>query len=316
MTSIKVIPLADNLPFGVQITGVTWDNVKDAAVRKQITDAFDDRGMILFKDMEPTPEMQIELSSVFGPPQDHPLKEQPRVDAAKKLGVSDLNYEGTIIEADGKQLVSYVPWHFDACYTDKLNRGGILRPLIIPPEGGLTGFADGVQLYKDVSPALRAKFENLSVIYHSFNMFNNQRFGVPKNYRWISLSKAASNLLQASEKAPRAVHPAIWKRKTGESVLHVSPWQAAGIQEMPGPDGDALLEALCQEMTAKMKPYWHAWTPTDMVIWDNWRFIHAAGGNNPKYARHMQRTTIKGDYGLGIFEHGAKGEPASPDLMM
>ena len=98
------------------------------------------------------------------------------------------------------------------------------------------------------------------------------------------------------------MHPAIWTRKTGEKVLHAAPWQAAGIEGMETPEGDALLEALFAEIEAKMLPYWHSWKPTDMAIWDNWRFLHAASGNPAKYPRRMQRTTIKGDYGLGRFE--------------
>ena len=52
--------------------------------------------------------------------------------------------------------------------------------------------------------------------------------------------------------------------------------------------------------------YWHQWEPTDMVIWDNTRMLHAVEGCDPKYERRMQRTTIKGDYGLGYFEGGKK----------
>lgn len=302
MSTIKVIPLSDDLPFGAKISGVNWNALKNESVRKQIFDVFEKRGMIAFEGMEPSIEMQIELSSVFGPPQDHPLKEQTRVDAAK-LGLSDLNYHGTITEVDGKKLISYVPWHYDACYTSKLNRGGVLRAIVIPPEGGLTGFADGIQLYKALSSELRAQFEELSIVYHSKNMFFNQRFGVPENCRWLQLSKSATTLLEASETAPRSVHPAIWQRPSGEKVLHVSPWQAVGIYGRLNADGDELLEALCREISIKMQPYWHSWKLTDMVIWDNWRFIHAAGGNDPKHHRHMQRTTILGDYGLGKFEN-------------
>jgi taurine dioxygenase len=34
--------------------------------------------------------------------------------------------------------------------------------------------------------------------------------------------------------------------------------------------------------------------------------LHAVEGCDPKYERRMQRTTIKGDYGLGHFEDGKK----------
>ena len=69
---------------------------------------------------------------------------------------------------------------------------------------------------------------------------------------------------------------------------------------------EAPFEAVCQEVNAKTHAYWHVWKPTDMLIWDNWRMLHAVEGCDPKYERRMQRTTIKGDYGLGYFEDGKR----------
>jgi taurine dioxygenase len=39
-----------------------------------------------------------------------------------------------------------------------------------------------------------------------------------------------------------------------------------------------------------------------MVLWDNWRMLHCANGMPAGQRRHMRRTTIAGDYGLGRFE--------------
>jgi taurine dioxygenase len=303
MASLKVTALSPDLPYGARITGVNATNVKDDAVRQELLAIFEDRGMIVFHDMEPSSDMQYAVSNVFGPPQVYALKEVPAVD--NKPGVIKLKYDGNLVDANGRILEGWLPWHFDACYTEKLNRGGVLRAVDIPAEGGLTGFADGVQIYDAISPKLRAKFEDALIIYHSKLMFMHQRFGVPKNYKWLSVAEVSLKLIENSEAAPRAVHPAIWQRKSGEKVLHVSPWQAVGIYGHDNAEGDALLEELCQEINSKAKAYWHAWQPMDMIIWDNWRFIHGASGNDPKYARSMQRTTITGDYGLGRFERDA-----------
>ena len=75
------------------------------------------------------------------------------------------------------------------------------------------------------------------------------------------------------EGRPRALHPAVWTRSSGEKVLHVSPWMAKGIEGREDADGDALLAAVCDEIVeaAKDLSYFHRWQPTDMVIWDNWR---------------------------------------------
>ena len=63
MSSIKVRPLQDDLPFGARISGVTWANIEDAAVRKQINDVFEERGMIVFEDVEPSSKMQVAVST-------------------------------------------------------------------------------------------------------------------------------------------------------------------------------------------------------------------------------------------------------------
>ena len=69
---------------------------------------------------------------------------------------------------------------------------------------------------------------------------------------------------------------------------------------------DALLEAVCQGVIKPRNAYWHKWETDHMVIWDNRRMLHAVSGCDPKLERRMQRTTIKGDYGLGYFEDGKK----------
>ena len=45
---------------------------------------------------------------------------------------------------------------------------------------------------------------------------------------------------------PRALHPAVWTRASGEKVLHISPWMAEGIAGDETEAGDALLETCCQ----------------------------------------------------------------------
>lgn len=302
MTSIEERPLREDLPFGARVTGVNLETLTDQGARKQIKDIFENRGLIVFEGMEPSNKLQVAVSDVFGPLQDHALQGLRRVDKDSMLGVVDLNYKSNTFEIDGTPLNGWVPWHFDACYTAELNRGGVLRGIDIPPDGGQTGFADGVQIYEAISPELRAKFEGKQVIYYAKLMFMNQRFGMPKKYRVISLHEDTVTLIQQAESATRSIHPVIWQRSSGERVLHLSPWQAAGIQGHETPEGDTLLEALCQEMYAKMRPYYHQWKPTDMIAWDNWRFVHSVSGNDPKYSRRMFRTTIKGDYGLGCFE--------------
>lgn len=309
MTRLNVSNLSEDISFGALVTGVTTAMLDDNAIRDELRQVFEDRGVIVFKNTERSSAFHLALSSVFGKLQHHGLAQ----DKAAEPQVVDLNQKQDVIEIDGERLGAFLPWHFDACYTEKLNRAALLRPIELPPTGGMTGFADGIQLYNAISPELRRKFEDQKIIYYSKLMFMHQRFGMPSNYRWVSLSDSAAETIEKCEGSLRSVHPAIWQRSSGERVLHVSPWQAAGIYEQENPDGDALLESLCQEIYEKMVPYWHQWELNDMVLWDNWRFIHAVSGNQPQYTRHLQRATIEGDYGLGHFEEGAQGR--EPPMM-
>lgn len=311
MASIAVRPLRDDLPFGARITGVTQDVLQDEAVRRQINDVFEDRGMIVFEDMEPSQRMHVELSNVFGPLKDHPVPSVDRVDQEMMPGVIDMRHnpeEGGVVEIEGRRLSSWLPWHFDHCYNNELNRAGVLRAVEIPPEGGLTGFADGVELYRNFPKDLLARIEGLNVIYSLDLAYKRMRFGVPPTFREISAKPGEAATVEYAKKLPRAIHPAVWTRKSGEKVLHVSPWMAMGIQGHEDAEGDRLLEEVCQEVVRRVHPYFHQWKPTDMLIWDNWRLLHSVGGHDPKYPRRMQRTTIKGDYGLGFFENNAKGD--------
>jgi taurine dioxygenase len=310
MTTLKIDLLSDELPFGVRVTGVTFQNVHDDAVRGQLREIFEERGLVLFEDMGRTTEMQVALSGVFGPLENHPLKAIPRVDGDNLPGVIDIYVhpdDASIVELNGRQLSSWAPWHFDSAYTKKICRAGVLRALEIPPEGGMTGFADGKQLYRDIDPELRDRFEDLKIIYDPHMLLSNLKFGMPKDWRYVRMDAGGTKLLETTAGSPRSVHPAIWRTASGEGVLHVSWQNAAGILGHEDAQGEALLHRLCREMEMKMQPYWHRWRPRDMVIFDNWRFVHAIGGNDPKYIRRMHRTTIEGDYGLGAFEKELTG---------
>ncbi|MCT2397971.1 TauD/TfdA dioxygenase family protein [Novosphingobium mangrovi (ex Huang et al. 2023)] len=313
MGKLDVRPLIEGRDFGVRIRGITLEQTRDPAVRDEVNDLFTRHGMIVFEDVEPSGEMHVALSDIFGPLKDHPSKAVPRVDGDAWPGVIDMatqvNEEGAMT-VDGRTVISWLPWHFDHAYNNELNRAGVLRAIDIPPEGGLTGFLDGIELYERLSPELREKIEHANVLYRMNVIMENFRFGRPADYTVHSERPSADAVMEASKDVPRSVHPAVWTRETGEKVLHVSPWMAEGIEGNETPEGGALLDAVSREIFAlgKELAYWHAWKPTDMLIWDNWRALHAVSGHDPRYKRRMQRTTIKGDYGLGYFEGGASND--------
>ena len=314
MSEIRVRELRDDLRFGARVDGLHRGNLCDPGIRAEILQLFERRGMIVFENMEPSSKLQVELSEVFGPLKDHPTQSAPRDgadDAA--LGVLDMHFvppenpeDDVLVERDGRLLARFSPWHFDHCYNDELNRAGVLRSPISAPEGGRTGFADGIELYEKFPRALRDRLEDQNILYTLDTRLGAMRFGV--NFRSISESPLTPQILAEAATFPRALHPAIWTRSSGEKVLHVGPWMAVGMEHREDAEGDAFFEEVCQTINALCEgaaAYWHEWKPTDMVVWDNWRMLHAVEGCDASYERQTLRTTIRGDYGLGCFE-GAK----------
>ena len=311
MTTMTVRPIRDDLSFGARVGGLTLDHVRDPEVRGRLNEAFEEHGLLIFEDVDPTPQTQVAISTVFGPLKDHPSKATPRVGGDDLLGVIEIRHlpnEGGVVELEGRRLSQWLPWHFDHCYNNELNRAGVLRAVEIPPDGGMTGFVDGIALYAAVSPEVRDLIEGEMVIYAMDVILDNLRFGRPDGFVEIQASPGAIDVMTEYEHRPRAIHPAVWTRPTGEKVLHVSPWMAKGIEGRDDADAEALLAAVCDEIVeaAKGLSYFHLWKPTDMVIWDNWRILHSVSGSAPEDGRCMHRTTIAGDYGLGRFEEAAR----------
>jgi taurine dioxygenase len=298
------------------VSGVTLDELRDEEVRARLNDAFEERGLLIFEDVDPTPQVQVAISTVFGPLKDHPSSATPRAGGDDMLGVIEIRHEpndGGVVQVDGRLLSQWLPWHFDHCYNDQLNRAGVLRAVEIPPDGGMTGFVDGIALYAAVSPEVRDRIEGEMVIYAMDVILDNLRFGRPDGFVEVEASPAAADVMAEFAPRPRAIHPAVWTRRSGEKVLHVSPWMAKGIEGWDDDAAAALLSEISDEIVeaAKGLSYFHHWEPTDMVIWDNWRVLHSVSGSAPEYGRCMHRTTIAGDYGLGRFEEPAAAQSRS-----
>ena len=318
MALTDVRPLQEGLAFGVRIGGLTREILEDKAIREEIDQLFIRHGMIVFEDVEQSDEMQLALSSCFGPLKEHPVKAVSRVDSGRLPGVIEIRSQRGrgIVEVNGKRLSHWLPWHFDHCYNDELNRAGVLRSVERVDEGGITGFLDGKSLY-DVFPAdLRERIEGKEIVYTLSTQYDELKFGRPARYRMIEPKPSSPEFKAQAAAMPRAIHPAVWTRSTGEKVLHVSAYMAQCILGDETPEGDALLEEVCQAVNrlAETCSYHHKWRPTDMVIWDNLRMLHCVSGNHPDEERLMYRTTIAGDYGHGRWETAPK-EMAAADAM-
>ena len=314
-------PLQPGLPFGIRIGGLTFEQANDAATSQELVALFDQHGMIVFEDVEPSDRMQLALSTAIGPLKEHPVKSLSRVDQDTMPGVIKIAVtpeHGGIVEIGGKVVSHWLPWHFDHCYNNELNRAGVLRAIDIVEDGGITGFADGIALYKAFPKDLLERIEGRDILYTLSTQYSQLKFGKPADMKIVRPKPMNEEFNKQAAAMPRAIHPAVWTRASGEKVLHVSAYMSQGIAGREDPEGDAMLEEVAQTINrlAAQCSYHHRWKSTEMIIWDNWRMLHTVSGNNPDESRTMHRTTIKGDYGLGRFENDGIGGKILSDTMV
>ena len=301
LTGLETSPLSDGLPFGAVVTGLTRTHLKDDAVRQSIRDLWIREGVIVFRGLEGE-DAHLELSRCFGKLVPHPARET-RAEHPELMTVRYRPETGWLIEVDGELRGTWLPWHSDLIYVDRINHGGILRPLILPSRLGQTGFIDKIAAYSALPDDLKQRIEGLSVIYKYDLDPAHQKFGRSANVQVTRFSPDVLSIQARLDDFPRVIHPMVYAQpETGRKVLNLSPWFAVGIQGMENDEGDSLLEAVAQRIVNDTRAYLHEWTLGDMVLWDNWRVLHSAAGSPADEERWMLRTTIEGDYGLGHSE--------------
>jgi taurine dioxygenase len=304
----EIAPLPGQDCFGAVVSGLSPGSLGDPRVRKTLHDLWIDKGVIVFRGMEGI-DTQLRLSEIFGEPVEHSLLRGVDVPREHKL-IIDFQYdeaagEGEVYEVDGEIRGGWLPWHSDLVYVAEINRGGILRPVALPERGGETGYIDQIAAYDALPEQLKQRIGGLNVLYKFYVNSAETKFGLRPD-RMVRMSDKAMAAIGHSAVRARSIHPMVYAQKeTGRKVLNVSPWFADAIEGMGSAEGDALLAEVIDYAIRPEQAYFHEWRPDDMVLWDNWRMLHCARGTPAGMRRHMSRTTIAGDYGLGRYEQAA-----------
>lgn len=296
--------LTPKLRQGVTITGLTPADLQDEATRQQLRDLWIEHGIVYFRS-EVTPEFHVELSSVFGDLEAHPVKEYQLEGNPKILNVEFDPEKTDIWKVNGEVLGAWLPWHSDASYVVRNNHGGILRPEELPGQGGATGFIDKIEAYDALPQDVKDRIENLSVVYKMRIDPKDQPYvAMLYDVEMVRSHKARIDDVRARQDRdfPWVVHPLVYKQEgTGRKVLNLSPSMAMYIHGMDPAESHELLSYLAKHIANEERAYFHTWSHKDeMVLWDNWRMLHCACGVPADRRRVVYRTTIAGDYAMGM----------------
>jgi taurine dioxygenase len=297
--SFTVERLSPDLPFGITIRGLRRSHLSDEGVRERLRQHWVNDGLVVLRDGDCDEAYHLELSKVFGPLAPHPVKEVMSKGNPELIDVIGEPNNSIIVEVGGVTGTSYLGWHKDLVYMDRINHGGILRAIRPTKHGGVTGYLDQITAYETLPAALKERIQNLSVVYR-MGRWDEMRFGAPTPIRLIKNSPQIEGAYARLDKDFLPVaHPMVFVQpETGRKALNISPFFALHVHEMNNAAGDALLKELCDHIH-RCPSYHHTWSTTELVLWDNWRMLHSVTPVPLDENRLLQRTTIKGDYGIG-----------------
>ena len=169
--------------------------------------------------------------------------------------------------------------HTDSAFMEKRTSYSLLLAHEVPPEGGMTSFADTRSAYEDLPQDMKD--------------FLDGKVGV--NSLWWSRKMAGADIDDAEiEERPTARHPLVHVHKgSGRKALFIAA-HTMDVEGMPKEEGRALIRQLIEHATQPQYVFNVGWNVGDMVIWDNLCSMHRGGDYAyDTYKRDMRRTTVR-----------------------
>ncbi|MGV9672724.1 MULTISPECIES: TauD/TfdA dioxygenase family protein [unclassified Gordonia (in: high G+C Gram-positive bacteria)] len=185
-------------------------------------------------------------------------------------------------------------WHTDVTFMPRPPMGSILRPVVLPRNGGDTNWADAELAYRSLSEPVRALVEQLRAVHdgsREFGYYLKQRRSGRGNV-WDG--KEVTELPPVSHPVVR-VHP-----ETGRKSLFVNPGFTSHIEDVSDAESRGILDLLYAHLTKPEHIVRHRWRAGDLVLWDNRNTLHYANRDYGDNRRVMHRITLRGDEPRGV----------------
>ncbi|KAL2866081.1 TauD/TfdA dioxygenase family protein [Aspergillus lucknowensis] len=264
--------------IGTEITGVQLSSLSNAG-KDQLALFAAQRKVLVFRDQDFADlpiEKAVEFGGYFGRHHIHPTTGSPEgyqeFNLVHQQRSSNGEFETFIA---GKN--STVLWHSDVTYEEQPPGMTILFALELPEVGGDTAFANQVEAYRRLSPALKERLHGLK--------------GVHSGVEQAEASARGGGIVR---RAPVVTeHPIVRTHPvTGEKALFVNALttRIAGLKKE---ESDALLGFLVNHIGRGLEYQVRVrWEPKTVVIWDNRVTAHTAIVDwTTTERRHLARLT-------------------------
>ena len=276
--TMTVTPIDATL--GAVVTGVDVAHLSDEAWAK-IHAAFLEYGVLVFPGQNLDEQSQGAFALRFGDVEQLSPKQ-----AGATIDFTNVKPDGSLAspeEQTYKLMKGNEGWHTDSTYMPVASKAAMLYAVVVPPEGGETEFADMRAAWDALDQASQVRLEKLSA-YHSLYYSQAQAGFVHKMDQVYGFHDKGTPLRPIIK-----THP-----ETGRKSIYTGR-HAHDIPGMSKEDSKALLDQLMEDACRPPRLYKHAWTPGDLVVWDNRCLMHRARPFDMRFPRVLRASRISGD---------------------
>ncbi|CAM4322148.1 Taurine dioxygenase, alpha-ketoglutarate-dependent [Bordetella tumbae] len=274
--AIECRPLS--FALGAEILGLDLRSPISDSDWEGVHQAFLQYGVLLIRGQSITREQHIGFSRRFGD-----LDEHESLPLDRNATFPELLMVTNDQKPDGSPSNSRYTgqmWHSDMSFTLAPALGSLLRAVEVPPVGGDTLFANMYVAYDALSERMKQMIEGLNGIHHS----ERKNSGLSTSWE-----KENQRLNPPVAQPVVRVHP-----ETGRKALYIGE-KVKCFEGMTPEESRPLIDFLIRHATRPHFVYRHNWQPKDLLIWDNRCTAHLALGDyDPRYRRHLERTTVLG----------------------
>jgi len=284
--------------LGAEIAGVDLSQPMDDSTFAQISRAFFDNEVVVFRKQKLTPAQQIAFTRRFGVLEQHVRKEHRLEGYPEILIVSNvLNGQGKAIGVEDAGRF----WHSDLSYKQVPSMLSALYAIEVPIKDGEvlghTNFASTTAAYDALPEDLQRRLGGLKNV-HSYVYYRGKNIQAQKEEQSRGDRVVQEHVLTEEhlKQVPDAEMPIVRTHPvTGRKGLFINEAHTSHIAGLPTAEGDALLKHICAHIIKPEFQYEHHWQAGDLLIWDNCAAQHKANFNyRLPLRRLMYRTTVRG----------------------
>ena len=268
----------------VELKGLDLSKKLARKTVKKIEQAWHEHLVMVIRDQNITPEMQMTFAGEFGS-----LGERGRP-TNRRREVDD--YDGIIMLVTNKRnsegnFIGTIPegelwFHSDVSYQETPHKATLLHAIELPRTGGNTMFANMYTAFENIPEHLKRLLTGRRAL-HAYDFAMSERVN----------TKGGLDNIQHYWQPIFIKHP-----DTGRTALYVSRLMTAAIEGLSQSESDKVLSELFAIAEDPAIIYEHVWQKGDLLMTDNRCCIHARHDFPRDQVRLLRRCTVKGDRSL------------------